>query len=171
MSYVSVHELIVHLNDFTISDEYAEAVYLVRISAYYEPNRTQPNFLPVHVPVKDTVANYDYQRVFSKPYKQAGPCTHTKIDDRWLVFGPIQMERRWGRDRCKINELCVFRIELPCYPSDWIEPLTIEFELLMKVDVVSLSNKDSGSTAEARNVRGLRPHRHDEAADQQAARQ
>lgn len=56
MSYVSVHELMVHLNDFTISDEYAEAVYLVRISAYYEPNRTQPNFLPVHVPVKDTVA-------------------------------------------------------------------------------------------------------------------
>jgi hypothetical protein len=55
MSYVSVHELLVHLNDFTISDEFAEAVYLVRISAYYEPNRTAPTIAPVNIPVKDTV--------------------------------------------------------------------------------------------------------------------
>jgi hypothetical protein len=47
------------------------------------------------------------------------------------------MEKRWGRDRCKINELCVFKIELPCYPSDWTHPLTLEFELLMKVDAVN----------------------------------
>ena len=62
-------------------------------------------------------------------------------DDRLLVIRDdrlqtekIALENKWGSNKAIVNEVCTFRIDLPCYPRLWSEPLFMEVELLIMVD-------------------------------------
>lgn len=59
----------------------------------------------------------------------------------------MYMENSWGHDKTEINELCAFRIDLPCYPSIWSERLTLELELMVLIDTVPfvITSDDQGS--------------------------
>lgn len=50
----------------------------------------------------------------------------------------LTAEMRIARGRSMLNQLCVFRIDLPCYPQLWVDPLTVEIELLILVDPVRM---------------------------------
>mgnify|MGYP000340695264 CR=1 FL=1 len=58
------------------------------------------------------------------------------IDGHRLFTERMCLEDKWGLDKAVINEMCLFRVDLPCYPSIWDEPLFLEVELLVMVDAV-----------------------------------
>jgi hypothetical protein len=59
-----------------------------------------------------------------------------EINGKQLSVKNLNMANSWGRDRMSVNEICVFRIELPCYPNIWQENITVKIDLLVLIEAV-----------------------------------
>ncbi len=56
------------------------------------------------------------------------------IQEKTLVTEKLPVENKWGQRKININEVCIFRIDLNCFPNLWSEPLYIEISLMIMVD-------------------------------------
>jgi hypothetical protein len=64
------------------------------------------------------------------------------IKDKYLVVDHLNMVNTWGRDKLHFNEICVWRIELPCYPNVWEHYLTLQIELMVLIDRVGIIDSE-----------------------------
>lgn len=58
------------------------------------------------------------------------------IKDKFLMVDNLNMANTWGRDKLHFNEICVWRLELPCYPSMWQDHLTLQVDLMVLIEKV-----------------------------------
>lgn len=54
-----------------------------------------------------------------------------------MITDRLNMDSRPGLNRLPINQMCLFRIDLPCYPYLWQDGLVLELEALVMIDPVS----------------------------------
>ncbi len=61
---------------------------------------------------------------------------HFFVDNVFLKSGKLQIEHRWSNNQLHLDEIILFRIELPCFPRVWHGHLYLETELMVMVDTV-----------------------------------
>lgn len=76
------------------------------------------------------------------------------IEEECIRTTRLGMENRWGYNQLPINEIVVFRIELPCYPKMWTEHLYLETEVMILIDPVVFTYREIFGLEEVRD-RGL----------------
>lgn len=64
------------------------------------------------------------------------PHRNSTISEDYLMTDRMSMECKNASSKFTINEMCVYRIDLPSYPQIWTEPLLLEIELLVLIDPV-----------------------------------
>jgi len=60
------------------------------------------------------------------------------MEENYLITDRMSMECRSGTSKFFLNEMCVFRIDLPSYPNVWTDPLLLQIELMVLIDPVGL---------------------------------
>lgn len=65
-----------------------------------------------------------------------------KIQGKYLMVDGLNMSNNWESAKLHFNEICVWRVELPCYPNVWQEHLTLQIDLMVLVDKVSHTDKE-----------------------------
>ena len=58
------------------------------------------------------------------------------LKDNYVITDSLNMDSRQGSNRLLINQMFVFRIDLPCYPTPWSDGLVLELESLVMIDPV-----------------------------------
>lgn len=67
------------------------------------------------------------------------PMGEATLGDQHMRTDRMNMDSRPGLNKQLINQICLFRIDLPCYPYLWQEGLILELEALVMIDPVESS--------------------------------
>ena len=146
MTYAAVCEIMLHLNNFTIFDDYSDGVYKIRASIYYErPSQIEQDKGVINDKEVLKVDEHESQKYYARPYLTLENTLRPKEDRKekrfftenvFLKSGRLQIENRWGYNQLHIDEIIMFRIDLPCFPRVWQGHLYLETELMVMVDTV-----------------------------------
>lgn len=136
MTYAAISELALHVHEVCIGDTYSEGMYRVRVSLYSEMMKDDGGIEVLFNLIKKLMAT-PYQLV-PRPQLVAEEQEQLMMltDSKSLMINGLNLVNSWGRDKCYVNEICVFRIELPCYPAIWTDALYLKFDLMVLVDKV-----------------------------------
>lgn len=61
------------------------------------------------------------------------------LSDTYMTTDSLNVDHRPGLNRLLINQMCLFRIDLPCYPYLWQDGLMMELEAMVMIDPVGWS--------------------------------
>jgi hypothetical protein len=56
--------------------------------------------------------------------------------EQYMTTDRLNMDSRPGMNKLLIDKICLFRIDLPCYPYLWQDGLFLELEALVMIDPV-----------------------------------
>lgn len=84
------------------------------------------------------------KKYYAKPYMlpQNPVHQHSRVvgegtlQEEYFVTDHMSMDSRHGLNKLNINQICVFRADLPSYPILWQEPMTMEMEIMIMIDPV-----------------------------------
>lgn len=138
MSYSAIMEVLLHLNNYKIHDAYAEGRYRLRFSVY---NEIQDSSNPKELIRGKNLLMSAYGQPYLSPNKQLYNLNDfddisMEISGNVFYTDPFVMEYRRAKKTRLLNNMCLFRLELPCYPDIWTDPLILQSELLVQVNPV-----------------------------------
>lgn len=144
MTYAALAEIALHLNEFTIHDYHSEGLYQIRASVYYEKPVQLSDMEGHKTNTVETRVGISNQKYFAKPYMvqpNTNPGSHSvvgaaSLSEQYMTTDRLNMDSRPGYNKLNINQISLFRIDLPCYPYLWQDGLYLELEALVMIDPV-----------------------------------
>ena len=129
MSYNAVLEFLLHLDKIHAIDCYGGGLYKLRFTLYYENNMKNRETGYI---VKKTFYGRPYLLPENKFYKNKQNFASSVDDMQENCFCTQQFYLNTNSsDFVEFNKMILFRIDLPCYPKIWTQPLFLDAEIML----------------------------------------
>jgi len=147
MTYAAVCEIMLHLNNFTIFDDYNEGTYRLRIAGYYE--KGQQHVSNSKVETSGELKKYRLSCVVLEDQLWTGetrPFQSRVLEEKTVEIVVDSGKTRQGLKRIPIDLSILWKLKLSSYPFLWDEPVCLEV-------VMDRFDRQSGEFKEAVEVR------------------